>query len=272
MIPFGPQALDPDALDRYLRRVGVAEPEPTLPTLQAAHVRSIPYEDLDIHLGREIRLDLDGLVDKLVDRRRGGYCYEHNTLFAGVLEALGHRLTRCLGRVRLGDATSPRPATHMVLLVRGQVVDVGFGGATPIGPVPLDGEAAYGPWTWRTQRTVTPEGEDGWALLLSDVPLYTFTEAARHPVDYLAPNHHSSTHPRSLFTQNVIVQRWEGDCQVGLVGLCLTERRAGGPDVPTPVDPDDLGTVLRTRFDLALTDDEVARVTAAALAMRPPPG
>jgi N-hydroxyarylamine O-acetyltransferase len=257
--------LDAAAVDRYLARVGLDGAAPSLVDLHAAHARSIPYEDLDIHLGREIRLDLDGLVDKMVDRRRGGYCFEHNLLFAAVLEALGHMVTRCLGRVRLGDATSPRPATHMVLLVDGQVLDVGFGGATPIGPVPLGGAVTYGPWTWRTERTVTPEGEDAWLVRLFDLPLYTFTEAPRHPVDYLAPNHYSSTHPRSLFTQTVIAQRWEDHTQVGLVGLQLTERRAEG-ETAAAIDPDDLGDVLRDRFGLDLTRDEVARVAAAATA------
>jgi N-hydroxyarylamine O-acetyltransferase len=259
-------------VERYLARVGLASSTASPTDLHAAHVRSIAYEDLDIHLGREISLDLDSLVGKLVDRRRGGYCYEQNTLFAAVLEAHGHTVTRCLGRVRLGDPTSPRPATHMVLLVDGQVLDVGFGGATPIGPVPLAGEATYGPWTWRTERTGTPEGEDAWVVRLFDTPLYTFTDAPRHPVDYLAPNHYSSTHPRSLFTQNVIAQRWEDDRQLGLVGLTLSERGADGTEEVADVAPADLGRVLRERFGLDLTDDEAARVGAAALATRTPSG
>lgn len=257
-------ALDAAALDRYLARVGLDGPDPSLASLQAAHARSIPYENLDIPLGREIRLDVGSLVDKLVDRGRGGYCYEHNTLFAAVLEALGGSLTRHLGRVRLGDPVSPRPATHMVLLVDGHVVDVGFGGATPLGPVPLGGEATYGPWTWRTEPTVSPEGEDTWLVSLFDLPLYTFTDRPQHPVDYLAPNHYSSTHPQSLFTQRVIAQRWEGDTQVGLVGLELTERRADARDDVRAVDPADLGAVLRDRFGLDLADDEEARLAEAA--------
>jgi N-hydroxyarylamine O-acetyltransferase len=259
--------LDVAALDRYLARVGLGG-SPSLVDLHSAHTRSIPYEDLDIHLGHEIRLDLESLVDKMVDRRRGGYCFEHNTLFAAVLEAQGHAVTRCLGRVRLGDPTSPRPATHMVLLVDGQVLDVGFGGATPIGPVPLGGAATYGPWTWRTEPTVTPEGEDAWLVRLFDLPLYTFTDAPRHPVDYLAPNHFSSTHPGSLFTQTVIAQRWEGHTQVSMVGLQLTERRADGTEVAAAVDPAELGHVLRDRFGLDLTNDEVVRVAAAATVPR----
>ena len=262
-----PSEAPPDVdVARYLARVGLDGTEPSLADLHLAHVRSIPYENLDVVLGREIRLDVPALAAKLVDAGRGGYCYEQNTLFAAVLEALGTGLTRCLGRVRLSDATSPRPATHMVLLVGGQVVDVGFGAATPLGPVPLGGEATYGPWTWRTVPTTTPEGERGWRMSLFDLVLYTFTDEPRHAVDYIAPNHYSSTHPRSAFTGAPIVQRWEGDVQVELVGLDLTERRPDGTDVAT-VAPADLGGVLRGRFGLALGDDEVARVLAAV----PPP-
>ena len=267
--PSPPEAMpDPDLVDRYLARVGLGGAgDPSLADLHRAHVQSIPYENLDVVLGREIRLDVPGLAAKLVDGGRGGYCYEHNTLLAAVLEALGADLTRCLGRVRLGDPTSPRPATHMVLLVDGRVVDVGFGAATPLGPVPLGGEATYGPWTWRTSRTSTPEGEDAWQMALFDLVLYTFTDEPRHPVDYVTPNHYSSTHPRSVFTGAPIVQRWEGDVQVGLVGLELTERRPDGADVTT-VEPAAVGDLLRHRFGLALDDGEVARVVATV----PPPG
>ena len=248
-------------IERYLARVGLDGGDHSLAELQRAHVQSISYENLDIHLGREIRLDVDSLVDKMIDRRRGGYCYEQNTLYAAALEALGFTVTRCLGRVRLSDAVSPRPATHMALLVDGLLVDVGFGAANPLGPVPLGGEATYGPYTWRTERTVSPEGEQVWMVRLFDMPLYTFTETPHHPIDYLTPNHFSSTHPLSLFTQMTIVQRWDdGDVQVGLVGLGLTERLPDGEVKTTSVDPGDLGDLLRGRFGLELDDDEVDRL------------
>lgn len=246
-------------IERYLRRVGL-DPSgtSTVAELHRAHVTSIPYENLDIHLGREIRLDLDSLVTKMVDGRRGGYCFEQNTLFAAVLEELGHTVTRCLGRVRLSDQVNPRPATHMTLLVDGEVVDVGFGSANPLGPVPLGGEATYGPYTWRTTRTRTPEGEDAWLVSLFDMALYTFTEAPQHPVDYVAPNHFSSTHRLSIFTQVAMAQRWtREDMQLGLVGIELTERHPDGRTAVATIDIDDIGPVLRDRFDLDLTDDDV---------------
>jgi N-hydroxyarylamine O-acetyltransferase len=260
-------ALGDDVIERYFARTGLDGSDRSLPVLQAAHVRSVLYENLDVRLGREIRLEPESLVAKMVDRRRGGYCFEQNTLFAAVLESVGFTVTRCLGRVRLGDPVSPRPATHMVLLVDGRLVDVGFGSATPLGPVPLGGEATYDGWTWRTEQAVTPEGGAcAWEIRLFDLPLYTFTEAPQHPVDYIAPNHYTSTHPQSRFTQLTTVQLWEGDVQLALTDLELTERRADGTVESTPVDPGDLGEVLRGRFGLELDDEEIARLTALAVA------
>jgi N-hydroxyarylamine O-acetyltransferase len=247
-------------IDRYLARVGLDGSDRAVTTLQRAHVRGIPYENLDVLLRREIVLDPEHLVAKMVDRHRGGYCYEQNTLFATVLEQLGHTVTRCLGRVRYTDQTSPRPATHMVLLVDGAVVDVGFGTTTPLGPVPLGGEATYEGWTWSTSRVSTPEGEEAWLVSRGDAPLYTFTDAPRHPVDYVTANHFSSTHPRSHFTYLLQVQHWEGDVQVGLLGEQLVERRPGEPEVFTPVAPGELASLLRDRFGLDVDDDEVARL------------
>lgn len=255
--------LGDDVIHRYLERIGLDGGDHSLTALQRAHVTSVPYENLDIPLGREIRLDHESLVAKLIDGRRGGYCYEQNTLYGAVLEALGHPVTRCLARVRLGDAVSPRPATHMVLLVDGRLIDVGFGSANPLGPVPLGGEATYGPWTWSTERVRTPEGERAWTVRLFDSPLYTFTEDPKHAVDYVTPNHFSATHPRSIFTQFAMVQRWDrSDALVGLVDLTLTERRCGRSDQTSLIPVGDLGAVLRDRFALDLAADDLSRLTA----------
>jgi N-hydroxyarylamine O-acetyltransferase len=249
-------------VDRYLERVGLDGSDTSLETLCRAHVQSIPYENLDVRLGREIRLDVDSLVAKLVDARRGGYCYEHNTLFAAVLEELGYSVTRLLARVRMGDVVSPRPATHMVLRVDDQIVDVGFGSAVPLGPVPFDGEATYGAWTWRSSRTTSPEGEDVWKVSLLDLPMFTFADRAAHPVDYIAPNHFSSTHPLSIFTQFVIATRWREDgVQIGLNGCTFKERRPDWSEHDTEIDPADLGSVLSEHFGIDLPGQDLVALS-----------
>ena len=121
-------------LDAYLQRIGYAgsraPSRATLDALHLAHATHIPFENLDILLGRPIRLDLASLQAKLVAGRRGGYCFEQNRLFAAALEALGYAVTPLAARVRFG-ATSILPRTHMTLQVEVDgsrvLADVGFG-------------------------------------------------------------------------------------------------------------------------------------------------
>ena len=124
-------------LAAYLERVGLAEAPPAdavgLQGLQHAHRMAIPFENVDVRLGREIRIDSEGVFDKLVVRRRGGYCFEQNRLFADVLAELGLPSRPLLARARLGPQSAEHPPrTHVLLLVEfgGEpwIADVGFGG------------------------------------------------------------------------------------------------------------------------------------------------
>src|SRR6516225_6723599 len=107
-------------LDSYLARVQYAgvlrASAEVLRELHLAHATHIPFENLDILLGRPIRLDLESLQAKLVHGKRGGYCFEQNLLFAAVLERLGFSVTCLAARVRLGT-TRLLPRTHMLLKV-----------------------------------------------------------------------------------------------------------------------------------------------------------
>src|SRR6185295_14851436 len=103
-------------LDGYLARIGYDGPRrashETLTALHEAHEAAIPFENLDILLGHPISIELAALQLKLVGGRRGGYCFEQNTLFRAVLEALGFRVTSLAARVRGGGVLRPR--THML--------------------------------------------------------------------------------------------------------------------------------------------------------------
>lgn len=121
-------------LDAYFRRIGYAGPHtPTLETLRAlhrAHLLAVPFENLDIHLGQPIVLDEDRLFDKIVNQRRGGFCYEQNGLFAAVLRALGFDVTLLEARVNARSWEAGTPFDHLALLVRLDerwLADVGFG-------------------------------------------------------------------------------------------------------------------------------------------------
>ena len=120
----------------YLRRLGfpagIGEPTAeVLRPLQVAHLRRIPFENLDIHLGVPIDLDAGSLLQKLTARHRGGFCYELNGAFALLLEDLGYEVQRLEARVYTGDGEVTIPFDHLVLRVvaegRPFLVDVGFG-------------------------------------------------------------------------------------------------------------------------------------------------
>lgn len=130
-------------IDRYLARIGYDGPrEPSPETLRALHVRhllTVPFENLDIHWQRPIVVDVDRFVAKILDERRGGFCYELNGAFAALLRELGFDVKLLSGRVISADGTYGPPFDHMALLVNGGwIADVGFGESSLV-PLKLDG-------------------------------------------------------------------------------------------------------------------------------------
>ena len=211
-------------IDAYLRRIeysGNLQPSATtLADLHLAHATHIPFENLDILLGKTIKLDVESLERKLIDGRRGGYCFEQNLLYSAVLEQLGFAVTRLLARVRY-RTTAVLPRTHMTLLVAfpdGKwIADVGFGADGLLMPVPFGqgAESRQFLWTYR----VVPEGdrwvmqsfrEGGW------LELYAFTLDPQEPVDYETANWYTSTHPNSRFVQTLTAQRLGADARLTL--------------------------------------------------------
>jgi N-hydroxyarylamine O-acetyltransferase len=203
-----------------------------------------------------------------VGRRRGGYCFEHNLLFAALLERAGFEVTRLSGRARLG-ASFVRPRTHMALLVRTDagdrwLADVGFGGGGLLEPIPLAHEATTRQGAW-TYRVVREEGGWGWSgswgvqALHPDgwFDLYGFTVEPQHPMDYVMANHYTSTHPLSAFTRVPTAQQAAPDRLVTLRGRRLTEALPDGTASDEEVDAAGLDGVLRERFGIELTAEEL---------------
>ncbi|MFL5540406.1 MAG: arylamine N-acetyltransferase family protein [Longimicrobiaceae bacterium] len=249
-------------LAAYLRRVeyeGALEPtEEVLRALHLAHATHIPFENLDILLGRPIRLDLDSLQAKLVGGGRGGYCFEQNSLFAAVLEEVGFPVTRLAARVRYGtQAVLPR--THMLMLVRCDgrtwLADVGFGAEGLLHPVPFGKGEVSEQFSW-SYRVVQEEGlwvlqslhGDGWT------DLYAFTLEPQHAVDYEMANHFTSTHPESRFRKTVTAQLAAPGVRRILRGGELTVDE-GENVTRRAVGPDELLAVLDESFGLRLTEE-----------------
>ncbi|MFE6908661.1 arylamine N-acetyltransferase family protein [Streptomyces erythrochromogenes] len=269
-------------LDAYLGRIGlggdsgaVGELRPDLPTLYAvhrAHTAAITFESLDVLLGRPVELDVTSIEDKLVHGRRGGYCYEQNSLLAAALERIGFEVTGRGARNRTrGD--SLLAVTHAVLVVTvdGEewLCDAGFGHQGPREPVPLARPGTpveQGKWTYRVR-----EEADGVLVLCllrgeSWRDLYAFSPQHYHPVDYVVLNHYSSGHPRSSFIGRVIVQRPGDDVRRALVGRELTTLHPDGTAEQRRVGPEELLTVLDQEFGVRLPDRDAAELVGMYLA------
>jgi N-hydroxyarylamine O-acetyltransferase len=264
-------------LDAYLARIGLeGRPPPTpkgLRWLQQAHILAIPFENVDVILGRPIRLDLDSIQDKLVTRGRGGYCYEHNLLYSAALQRLGLGVERLSARVRMG-VDHVRPHSHMLMRVDAGgiewLADAGFGGEAPIAPIPFaDGAVTQDAGSWN--HSLVRESESTWVLRSLHpegwFDLYAFTLEPQHHVDYVVYNHYISTHPRSPFATRLFAQRTTLDLRLSLSGLRLVESRPDGSETVTDVDPEALADTLRERFGLPLDDEEAETLRARAQAV-----
>lgn len=251
-------------LDAYLDRIGLAPPvSPDLETLRrlhASHVAAIPFENLDILLGRGIHLDLERLQHKMVVQRRGGYCFEQNTLFLAVLRESGFSAVPMEARVRVGSA-AVRPRTHMVLavVIDGQewLADVGFGGEGPREPVPMRG-AVPTPSSGLSYRIL----EEGEARVLQMrqamewADQYVFLPQAVHPVDFEVANWFTSTHPQSPFVRTLTAQRTTPDVRYVLRYPTYTEIRDAGTRT-REIDRRELLPLLREVFLIDLPDGTV---------------
>ena len=251
-------------LSAYLRRIG-REPVASrgrgpgleaLAALHRAHVAAVPFENLDILLGQPIRLDLPSLQAKLVNSRRGGYCFEQNTLFQAALEALGYGVTPLSARVRVG-ASGIRARTHMLLRVdvpEGSfIADVGFGAGGLVQPIALEQGALVrtGPFAHRLAR----EGEL-WVLQGDSgqgfTDLYAFTLEPQYPIDFEVANHYTSTHPQSAFVLNLTAQRSWPERRALLRNRELTITTSAGDAVARVRDPAHLLELLAREFALFL--------------------
>jgi N-hydroxyarylamine O-acetyltransferase len=202
-------------LQRYFERIAYAgAPQPDLACtteIMRCHLRTVPFENLDVLAGRGISLAPQDIVEKIIDRRRGGYCYEVNGLFAMALSALGvsWRFVGC----RPMTYPARRPRTHMAILAtfasEEWLFDVGFGSYGIRAPMRLNdaGEVRQDFDTFQLFQPNEREYQlrawvnDGWA------DQYCFDLSHHEWVDFLPANWLNSTHPDTIFMKHLIVMK-----------------------------------------------------------------
>ena len=254
-------------VEAYLRRIEYDGPRgptaATLRNLHRQHLFTVPFENLDIALGTPIWLDPDALFDKVVIRKRGGFCYELNGLFHDLLAALGFRVEMLSARVRREDGSFSPEFDHMllkVLLDEPWLADVGFGDSF-LDPLPLRSETAE-------RATETAEGKsrfwvhslnEDWDLIRDDgdkppVAQYRFTEIPRQLNDFATMCHFHQTSPESHFTRNRICSKALPDGRVTISGMRLIVT-SDGARRESVLKEDELCHCLAEQFGIEFSQD-----------------
>jgi N-hydroxyarylamine O-acetyltransferase len=228
--------MDEKTLTAYLRRIGVpglAEVDAAaLRTLHRAHQMTVPFENLSIPrfgLSEPISLDPGALLDKIVSRRRGGFCYELNGAFAMLLEALGADVTRVAARVH-GDAGFGPPFDHLALIVRPGdgsgpwLADVGFGSHS-VYPLLSESRHSQDDPAARFLLTDAPDGDVD--VFKDGQPQYRIERRARGLDDFVPTCWWQQTSPQSHFTRGTICSRLTEGGRVSISDRSLI-RTAGG--------------------------------------------
>lgn len=250
-------------LKEYCSRLGLKTLPPATPNglaaLQLAQRQAIPFENIDVLLGREIRIDDDAVFAKLISDRRGGYCFEQNILLASAVRAMGIAVRPVLARVWLSADSTP-PLTHMALLATlddgDWLMDAGFGGGY-CPPIRLiDGATVAG--SDGPSYRLSHDVQTGWMLERSYEGIMTrqfgFDPARVCPADIALSNHWTSTHPSSRFTRHLIVNRISSDGRMSLTDQKL-DRIDGMETIGSPAR---LAEILEREFSLIISTEKAA--------------
>jgi len=225
--------MDEKTVAAYLDRIGAPRPADldaaALRELHRAHLLTVPFENLSIHLGEPIVLDDEVLLDKVVARRRGGFCYELNGAFTLLLRALGARVTMVSARVYSGGSLGP-PFDHMALLVRCAdgsgpwLADVGFGNHSDY-PLSFDSRAGQDDPAGPFLLADAPERDV--EVVKGGEPQYRIERRERVLADYVPTCWYQQSSPDSHFTQSTICSRLTADGRVSISGRTLIRTSNG---------------------------------------------
>ena len=231
-------------------------PSPTYDVLAGvlrAHIANIPFESFDVLLGRPIRLDSEGLQAKIVDARRGGYCFEHASLMYAALEAIGFAPVRHSSRVLLFEPRHESVRQHMFLTVTDRRCHLRHrSGVRPFRmpqPIPIDGAPVpTGAPTHRLSR----EGNDWFLYVTRDgeqIQGWVSTMEEEYPVDFEMMNHYIATHPASFFTHNILASAVTQKGRVNIMNQDVQTIRNGAAEAAVG-GPESAARARRTAFRL----------------------
>ena len=245
---------------RYLERLDMDEPELSpegLSSLVRAHHETVPFENYAVcHERTAISLGIPDLFDKIVTRRRGGYCFELNALFCSFLNALGFDARPLLCRILRADRAHPAPlhrATAVYFGTDRYFADVGFGGPMPEGAVPFDGsvQTARG----LSFRIVPAEGRSLDLLRLEDgvwIPSIRFSQDPVDEVDFIPANYFCSTAPDSGFVIHRMANICRPDGFARIADDVFTLRTADGDEIRSISTPEEERSLLREYFGIVI--------------------
>jgi len=248
-------------IQAYLARINYAGPvNPTAETLRAlhiAHLQTVPFENLSIHAGEPIVLEDRALFEKIVARRRGGFCYEANGLFAALLRALGFDVTMLSAEVAGKDGSYSPPFDHMALMITLEqrwLADVGFGDSF-LEPLLLDQqtEGRQADDTFKIMQDgdyqiVMRREADEWK------PNYRFTLQPYEYEAFAEMCHYHQTSPESHFTQKRICSRATETGRITLSDMRLIETRAGQRQERTLTNQTEFDSILSERFGIVMAN------------------
>lgn len=256
-------------IDPYLERIGYSgSRSPTVETLRQlhrAHVLSVPFEDLDIHLGYPIDLSLPSFYDKIVKRRRGGFCYELNGLFGWLLAQLGFKVVTLSGRFYRSASVEGRPDDvgpefdHILLLIELEeqlIADVGFGDSF-LEPLWLDSgrENVQHGKSYRftdsdVGKVVQRKHKSDWE------PMYIFSLTPRRLAEFSAACHYQQTAPETFFMQHAVCSLATTNGRITLLDNRLIMTTGEQREKQTIESEEEYRTLLKTHFGVELGEDE----------------
>jgi N-hydroxyarylamine O-acetyltransferase len=244
----------------YLARIGYTGPVAPTPeglrALHRAHMLGVPFENLDISRGRKIVVDQDACVRKIVEERRGGFCYEMNGAFAALLQAIGFRVTLLSARVARQDGSFGPEFDHLTLRVdldRPWLADVGFGDSflEPLRLLPgiaqKDGSQIY-----RISETAGVLQLEQWEAANSWKQMYRFTLQPRQMQEFAGMCHYHQTSPDSSFTRKRLCTRATAQGRITLSDLKLIIAHDGKKEERMLSSEEEWRAALREHFEVVL--------------------